>query len=93
MQCDSLAWELAERGHREGCRSPYAKEPPRPASEIATRLRERAQALRREAAELEARADRENRYAMAEAVGSMGDPKLVSPAEPSKPPESDGSNG
>lgn len=47
MVCDSLAWELALRGHRPRCHSVYAKEPPQPRDIIATQFREAA--LRHEA--------------------------------------------
>ena len=66
MHCDSLGYELAEHGHRPGCSSPYAHEPPRPklpplerARKLwgeARHLRDQAGELESEAAELEASA-------------------------------------
>ena len=57
MGCDSTAGELADKGHRKGCRSPHANEPPRPAAERARRRREEAKRLCLKAIELEAEAD------------------------------------
>jgi len=56
MSCDSLAYELAERGHRPRCYSLYKDEPRRPPEWRAARRREEAAKLREEAARLEAEA-------------------------------------
>ena len=59
MMCDSLGFELAARGHRKGCRSPYANEPPRPPpppAEQAKSRRDEARRLREQADRLEAEA-------------------------------------
>ena len=59
MMCDSLAYELAANGHRKGCRSPYAHEPPQPKpppAEQALEKREQARALRAQADGLESEA-------------------------------------
>ena len=56
MGCDSTSEELADRGHRPRCRSPYADEPPRPAEWRAAKKREKAAKLREQAAALEAEA-------------------------------------
>lgn len=55
--CDSLGYELAESGHRKGCGSMYANEPPRPAKWRAQKRRDEAKKLRLRAAELDVEAD------------------------------------
>jgi hypothetical protein len=57
VYCDSLGHELAERGHRPGCRSQYANEPSRPPADRAHRKREEAKRLRVQADALEREAD------------------------------------
>jgi len=45
MACDSVGHELAMRGHRKGCRSPYRNEPRRPAEWRAKQHLEEAKRL------------------------------------------------
>lgn len=55
--CDSLGYELAERGHRPGCRSEYANEPARPPAYRAAKRREEAKWHQEKAASLLAEAE------------------------------------
>ncbi len=57
MGCDSTGYELADRGHRKGCRSPYANEPPRPPEWRAKKRREEADKLRARIKTLEVEAE------------------------------------
>lgn len=56
MDCDSTGEELADRGHRPRCYSPYAGEPPRPLEWRVAKRREKAAKLREQASALEAEA-------------------------------------
>lgn len=58
MACDSLAHELATRGHRLFCHSPYRDEPPRPRDVIAEQWRKEAALYEAKATALRLRADR-----------------------------------
>lgn len=58
MLCDSLGSELAIRGHRPRCSSPYAKEPSQPREVIIKQFRDAAMLHEAQAVVLRLRADR-----------------------------------
>lgn len=61
MACDSLAFELMIRGHRKGCRSEYASEPPLPMARVAQMARAAASDLEARVSLLRQQADRLDR--------------------------------